>query len=491
MGEIMAAEAEVDLESPPLFDYLRQAIPMDELLDYASPKRIRSIDFVKGFAIIMIMMAHISEAWLDRDWVFVYAILFCGLDILGPSLFVFLSALSVIFSIKNKEGILPKKVIRNRVFSRGCTIMFIGVIMNLLGLNQAVYRPPFPLVLWGWNILMFLGFSQIASYYALKLKKIYRAIIGVLIILVTPGLREFLFIYKDGNMLIWILHFFITSPAPQLTLFPWLSICFISTIFGEYLYASMIKGTKQDYTVLFRIFLIWGIILVAIGVSIGLQLRNFDNMEVTEYVHLNLLAIMNQQDYYHFKGIPEFLIRGTAGNMFYNLGAGLLIIAISFYFIDLKNGDNKFIRMLIYYGKISLSLFLIHLMFAALFVRQLNIIVCLIALFAFCGFMGFFMYVWNKYAKGIGSPEWIMVQFSRVGAKTGQQFKRELRKTELMIKSFTNMIAIRRKTKLEKMEDFLEEEKKKRLKKIEKKERKRKIKAVHKQMGFEEGKEAD
>jgi hypothetical protein len=194
---------------------------------------------------------------------------------------------------------------------------------------------------------------------------------------------------------------------------------------------------------------------------------------------------MNQQDYYHFKGIPEFLIRGTAGNMFYNLGAALLIIAVSFYFIDLKNGDNKFIRMLIYYGKISLSLFLVHLIFAVLFVRQLNIIVFLIVIFSYVAFMGFFMYIWNTYAKGFGSPEWIMVQISRVGRKTGQQVKKEVRRTEAIIRHFTEAIAIRKKTKLEKMEDFLEDSKKKRIKKIAKKERKKKVTSVHKQMGFD------
>ena len=128
-------------------------------------------------------------------------------------------------------------------------------------------------------------------------------------------------------------------------------------------------------------------------------------------------------------------------------------------------------------------------MFAVLFLRQLNIIVFLIAIFAFAGFMGFFMYIWNTYAKGVGSPEWIMVQFSRVGRKTGQTVKREIRKTELMIRSFSQSIAIRKKTKLEQMEDFLEEEKKKRRKQKQKKERKKKIKSVHKQMGFKEGEE--
>ena len=96
------------------------------------------------------------------------------------------------------------------------------------------------------------------------------------------------------------------------------------------------------------------------------------------------------------------------------------------------------------------------------------------------------MYIWNEYANGVGSPEWIMIQISRIGQKTGETVLREIRKTEAMIRHFTQAIMIRKKTKLEKMEEFLEEEKKKRLKKIKKKERKKKIRSVHKQMGYDE-----
>jgi hypothetical protein len=247
----------------------------------------------------------------------------------------------------------------------------------------------------------------------------------------------------------------------------------------------MIKGTHQDYIALYRIFLICGIIFLIAGIILGLQVRNPSNMNVNEYLHLSLLTTMNQQSYYHFYGIPEFLIRGTTGNMFYGLGAGLMIISVSFYFIDLKEKENHFIRMMIYYGKISLSLFLIHFIFATLYLRHLNVVVFLFAIISYIGFLGFFMYIWNEYADGVGSPEWIMIQFSRVGEKAGDSVKREMRKTETLIRNFTQMFALRRKTKLEKMEDLIEAEKQKRLKKIEKKERKKHVKEVHKQMGFD------
>ena len=56
-----------DTDSPDLISYLKKDIPLEEIRDYASPQRIRSLDFVKGFAIVFIMVAHASEVWLDAD----------------------------------------------------------------------------------------------------------------------------------------------------------------------------------------------------------------------------------------------------------------------------------------------------------------------------------------------------------------------------------------------------------------------------------------
>ncbi|MBY9020483.1 MAG: hypothetical protein KGD67_05455 [Candidatus Lokiarchaeota archaeon] len=62
---------EEDFDSPTLINYLRQDIPIEEIRDYSSSGRIASIDFIKGFAIIFIMLAHYASVWLDKDWYFV------------------------------------------------------------------------------------------------------------------------------------------------------------------------------------------------------------------------------------------------------------------------------------------------------------------------------------------------------------------------------------------------------------------------------------
>ncbi len=408
-------------DSPPLFNYLQELIPLEDIRDFASPKRIGSIDFVKGFAIVFIILAHSAAIWLNGENRYLYGLLFTLLDFLGPSLFVFLSALSVVFSIRNKKNKLPSKVIRMRIFSRGIIIILIATIYNVASLSIENIKVPFPLNLWGWNILMFIGFSQIFSYYALRMTKLSRAIIGIVIILSTNFIRDLIFIpgIESENPVVIFIHYIVIGPLPMVPLLPGLAICFISTIFGEYLYEAMNKGTHDAYVGLFRIFMIWSIILIIIGIGFGFQLYTRDTIlgGVSEYPNIALLDVANGQGVFHIPGMPEFLIRGRGPNLIYNLGAALLVISISFYFIDIKKKYGNFVKMLVYYGKVSLSLFFVHQIFLGLFYRQFDILLFLITVLTYIGLMGFLMYIWMEYANGVGSPEWLMAAMGRMGKK--------------------------------------------------------------------------
>ncbi len=442
--------SEIETESPPLFNYLMQEIPLEDIRDYASPRRIQSIDFLKGFAIVFVILAHTAQYWLDPSSRYVYGLLYALLDILGPSLFVFLSALSVIFSIKRKEGIVHPKIIRNRIFTRGIVMIVIGMLTNLV----AIVDGKVILVIFGWNIITFIGFSQIFSFYILKIKKKWRIIIGLIIIVFSPALRAILYKgMEEGNLILTFFHYIVTSPTPHLTLLPWVSICFISTIFGEYIFEAMNKGTNDAYIGLFRIFLVWGIIFIIIGIfaplpSFGFKLQTQFTMTggLSEYPHLELLLIAQNQIYFKIPGMPLFLIRGTSANMFYNQGAALTIIALFFYLIDIKKRENDFTNMLRYYGKVSLSLFLIHFLFMPLFSQQLNIPQFLSISLSYIGFLGIFMYIWMEYAKGIGSPEYLIVMLGRIGEKSGQAVKKTTKKMYTKIK---------KREKVKKMEDFM------------------------------------
>jgi uncharacterized membrane protein len=433
-----------DSDLIPLLDHLKQEIPIEDIRDYSSPQRLGSIDFVKGFAIIFIILCHASSVWFDKDWLFIYGEVYAVLDILGPSLFIFLSALSVIFSIQRKKGKLPDEVIRNRIFSRGITIMAIGILYNVIAFETlGGGRYPFPANLWGWNILMFIGFSQIFSFYAIKISRSTRIIVGFAIITYSESIRQAAFLAKDTNIISWIAHYLITSPVPQVTLFPWIAVILISTIFGELLYEAMMEGPGPAYQKLYRTFSRWGILLILFGIFFpfpnpGWALQSHDfvsfpGMTISEYPQFMLFDIINKQNYVIFPGMPLFLIRGTASSMWYNLGWALLIIAISFKVIDINGKYNHFISMVQYYGKTSLSLFLIHYIFLPFYLGAFNIIFFPFIVITFLGFMGFFMYYWME-SGGVGSPEWIMIQIGRIGQKTGEKTKAGIKKLEAGIK---------------------------------------------------------
>ncbi|MFX0035881.1 MAG: heparan-alpha-glucosaminide N-acetyltransferase domain-containing protein [Candidatus Hermodarchaeota archaeon] len=413
----------------------------EEINDFKNntKKRIASIDFVKGFALVWIILAHAALSWLDRDWRYVYGLVFAFLDVLGPSLFVFLSALSVVFSVKRKKGDIPEKVIRNGILMRGLVIIIIGVLFNPVSLQTAGEVVAFPANLWGWNILMFIGFSQILCYYVLKFSKMVRAIIGTIIIYISPWIRDVLYEFKNANAVVYILHFIITSPLPQVPILPFLAVCFISTIFGEYLHETMISGTREAYYRLFRIFAFYGIALVLIGLFIIVPRGvSFEIWEIglsrvkpalfpfqtspgyiveSEYLHVQLLEIANRQKFTPFDAMPMYMIRCTAQNMFYNLGVAFVLIAICFYFIDIKNKTNDVVKLLFFYGKTSLSLFLIQYLFLPIYPGQFSIIFLPIVWVGYCGFLGLLMYIWLEYFNGVGTPEWIMTKIGSMGQK--------------------------------------------------------------------------
>jgi len=299
-----------------IIEQLEEDISNRNSVETSSPRRIASIDFVKGIAIIFIILCHTSAAWFDENWVFLHGIVYSFLDILGPSLFIFLSALSVIFSIKSKQGRLPNNVIRNQIFSRGLMVIAIGMLINVILLSD-VYS--LPLSLWGWNIIMFIGFSQIFSYYALKINKVSRIIVGVIIIFSSETILKLLFDGKDSNIIYNILYYIVVSPEATVTLLPWLSVCFISTIFGEYLYEAMIDGSEDAYKSLFHIFIRWGLIFIVLGIFTGLEAVVGGNgvdpgtINPILYHHVYLLNYSNVQPFTVYTGMWKFLIRGHLG----------------------------------------------------------------------------------------------------------------------------------------------------------------------------------
>lgn len=400
-----------------LEDYLKELNSLETAKRDSKFTRILSIDFVKGFAMCLIMLAHLAESWINDEWYWAYALIYAWLDVFGPSLFIFLSALSVVFSMKKKEGIISNKAIKKGIYIRAVVVASIGLVFNV-ALNR---KAPFPLNIWGWNILMFIGFAQIICFYAVKLKKWTRVIIGLLVAFSSYFIRDFLAIYKNENPVVWVLHYIVVSPEPSLTIIPYVAFCFISTIFGEMFFESMLLETKSSYMHTFYNFLAFGLSFTITGIILGWEFQTLDTIDSEEYPFINLLPLMQNQSFFQVEGMPLFLIQGTAANQFYSLGCALLILGITFYAIDIRHLNKMSLHlggfnlpfspganMFIFIGRVSLSLFFIHFIWTAVYFRQLTAFTFFPIVIAFIGFLAILLYLWNKYFDGKYSFEWLL-----------------------------------------------------------------------------------
>ena len=375
--------------------------------------RIHSIDFLKGVAICIIILINTAEIWIDSKSRHIYALIYLYLDVIGTSLFIFLYSLSVIFLWKKKMGSHPSKEIRNDILYRGFMLIILGLVYNIIS-TSIISNLSFPLNIWGWNILVFIGFAQIISYYALKLSRGTRWILGFLIFFTSTPIRELLIIYKNTNFIGMILHFIIISPNPQVTIIPYVALCFFSTIFGERFLECLQLNAIECNLEAFRAFIIFGLIFLFIGIYFGYGFVTPEILNPEDYPMINLLQILKNQPNLPISGIPGYLIRGTAPNLLYGLGVAILILGIMFYFLDIRHIQNSLIKVFELYGRASLSLVFIHCLGLFFFIQQLNVIVFFIAYFIYISLLGILMYLWYKYAKDIGTLKWLI---SKIGSR--------------------------------------------------------------------------
>jgi len=373
--------------------------------------RIHSIDFVKGFAITLIILAHTGEAWINQEWRFAYAMLFPWLDVFGPSLFIFLSAVGVVFSLRKKEGFIPEKTLRNSIYIRALVVIALGVVFNI-ATNHEV---PFPLNIWGWNILMFIGFAQIICYYSAKIKRMWRVVLGITILIITFPLRQFLILFKDTNPVVAVIHYILISPAPHNPFIPYAVLAIFSTIFAEMMFEAMMIETKEAYYEVFRQYISWGLVFILLGIFFGRDLiTTGGELDPTDYRFVQLIPIMNEQPYLVVEGIPRFLIRGTSANLMYSLGMALIILGVVFYFIDYKHLEFPYsshvITMFVFFGRVSLTLFFFHYIGLFFYYHTLGVEIFFFIVLGYIGFLGMFVYLLNRDANGIGTFERLMGQ---------------------------------------------------------------------------------
>jgi len=305
-------------------------------------------------------------------------------------------------------GKIPERTNRNLILIQGFFMIVLGIIFNLIPNSSS----QFPQNLWGWNILVFLGFSQFISYYIFKLVRWARFVIGLIIIFFTPGLRELLFIGKDLNPIIDIIYFVIISPSPNFSLLPYASIAIFSTVFGEFIYESIqLDSTTANLhsTNSIRkygmVLLICGLFLPFIDIGFIITTDNFDPLM---YPFIDAVPILKAFPATFISGIPAFLYAGTPSNIFVSMGVALLLIGRLYYRKDIIHKNRLKLSILSLFGKNSITLFFLQFIFLPLFYQKLPMLMFVPFLIVYVVFLGFLLYLWQEHGNSMPSFDWML-----------------------------------------------------------------------------------
>ena len=219
----------------------------------------RRIELLKGLAILFILIFNGINYWLNSQGILmeIVAYIIVILDLFGATFYIFLNLFNISFILEKRMGCIADKKKRNKILKQGLFLIILGFPFNMIVTPVKV----FPFNLWGWNILTFLGFSQIICYLAYKMVRWTRIIIGLAIIFLTSGIREVLFYSKDFHIILKVCYFIVVSPYPNYSLLPYAAFCFFATVFSELIYEAKILESSIAEINAIKSVLKYGIVL--------------------------------------------------------------------------------------------------------------------------------------------------------------------------------------------------------------------------------------
>ena len=212
-------------------------------MDRKLPQRFWEIDFLRGIAIIMMVLYHLlyNLHYFGHYNINVYSGFWMYFARTTATIFIFLVGVSLTLSFsKAIKSNLNEKKLFLKYLRRGLKIFSWGLIITLV--TWVFLREG--CVVFG--ILHFIGISIILAYFFLKLR-LWNLLIGILFIFLGLYLKSFT---VNFSWLVWLgfkpAHFYTIDYFP---LFPWFGVVLIGLFIGNLIYPDYSrKFYLQDFS---------------------------------------------------------------------------------------------------------------------------------------------------------------------------------------------------------------------------------------------------
>ena len=345
--------------------------------------RIKSIDAFRGFSIFIMIFYHPILWWTVASQVWML-LLVRRLLFIEASLFVFVSGISVVLSLRsrmekiNDNLFYSKRKIFKEHYFRSLIFFLVALVYNLVTNIWVVGIGG----IWSWHILFTVVVCQLIAYPLTKLPIIIRVLLIILVIFVThPILIVLTSLKMDFPNGGWsILYHIIFNPIQEYPILPNLAFFTLGTVCGEIFYGIYIINDKdlrkiQIKNKIVRRFFVYGLILM-----------------VGSIIYPSLV----------FNDALAYLNRNTTICTLFGIGWALFLIALFTYLHEFKYTSEWKYKFFFYFSVYSLTLYLVHNIVALFFWQSLNIVASIIiAIISTIGFWYLSKILYNNYGSKI------------------------------------------------------------------------------------------
>lgn len=324
-------------------------------------KRIKTIDTLRGFAIVCMFLYHIQIWWINDNDLWITDVLYSSYAILGTTGFLFISGVSTMFSYRNRMMKIGdnynKKTIRNEYLLRAFFILIIALLYNIfVAIGSGDITD-----IWKWFILLTISFSLFIAWPLLKTSKSLRILIAIILWIVDQFLVVFLANFQGQLNFFGILFHILYNTLDQDPILTFFTFFLIGTVIGDLIHDALqieneIERKNYLKNRLLIPCLIIGIILIISGVIIQLPYS------------------LNKGSFDWMRVFPDFLNRGTFSWMIYAMGIELTLISLLFGIEEYEVIKvEKSYKFLFYFSYYSFTTYLLHNILFFLFLGMLDI----------------------------------------------------------------------------------------------------------------------
>jgi len=354
------------------------------------PSRFKSLDFMKGLALVLILESHLGIWWGDGTWTSAWTLMELFIRPLGPTNFIMISIFGMILSLNIRDKAAPGKSELPRLLKRSFVFIVIGTILTMIELTSEIANPSIffgyklARIFFTWNIFTYLGFVQIIIYFFRRLNVKIQIVCTLAVFIffyITVPIVVQIFInrhvdYVTGNvdlssgmtgtLFVYFTLFFENSMAP---LIPYIAtsflVCIVYTKLLDICSSKEIERSKLAAE--FRAIKWKALVLIIAGIATGFMLSpgligqvEYQRLIEPFIIQVGSNTYVSQLWDPVLGGYPLFLQQNNPSYILYSFGLVSMISMALLERIDIPGKNPAIIDVLARFGMYSLSVFLTH-----------------------------------------------------------------------------------------------------------------------------------